>query len=757
MSFKEFIKDFLAESLEILERLDQDFVAMESDPSDSTRLDSIYGGIHTIKGSAGFFAFNKLEAVAHAGENILSLLSDGAMQVTPTITTALLQMVDAIREMLAEVEKSGGDGDKEYPEIIATLTALRTGEEPAPAPAGAPETETETEEETEEEETEEEAPESPDVTEDAPPPKEAMEVLFDGAQQAPSEPSARSVADSTIRVSVDLLDKLMGLVGELVLARNQVLQYTSTIEDRAVIASMQQMDLITTDLQQTIMKTRMQPIRNIFNKFPRIVRDLAISCNKKIHLELEGQETELDKSLIEAINAPLTHIVRNSVDHGIESQEDRRAVGKPVEGRLWLSSFHESGHVNIEVCDDGAGIDLDAIRNKAVARGLLSQEQASYISEAETINLIFSPGLSTSAKVTNISGRGMGMDVVRSNLEKIGGTIDIQNRQGEGTTIKLKIPLTLAIIPALIVSAQSQRFAIPQVHLREAVHLKGEQLEESIEEICETQVCRLRGRLLPLVHLNQELELVPVAPGEGRSSRLSTMNIVVLRLDDCQFGLVVDEIADTQEIVVKPISRLLKERGCFAGATIMDDGKPALILDILRLAQRARVLSDRIDKPLFEERTEESTTPEETEIVLVFLTGAGARMAMPLSSVGRLEVFSMDRVEQTGGHEVTQYRDQIMPLIRISDFLGEDPSEGATGDESLHVVVYHFRGRPFGLVVGRILDIVEQPLKIKGRATRSGIVGTAVIRERVTELLDADALLEQIEALNQPVAQLKPA
>ena len=752
MSFKEFIKDFLAESLEILERLDQDFVAMESDPSDSTRLDSIYGGIHTIKGSAGFFAFNKLEAVAHAGENILSLLSDGAMQVTPTITTALLQMVDAIREMLAEVEKSGGDGDKEYPEIIATLTALRTGEEPAPAPAGAPETETETEEETEEEETEEEAPESPDVTEDAPPPKEAMEVLFDGAQQAPSEPSARSVADSTIRVSVDLLDKLMGLVGELVLARNQVLQYTSTIEDRAVIASMQQMDLITTDLQQTIMKTRMQPIRNIFNKFPRIVRDLAISCNKKIHLELEGQETELDKSLIEAINAPLTHIVRNSVDHGIESQEDRRAVGKPVEGRLWLSSFHESGHVNIEICDDGAGIDLDAIRTKAIARGLISKEQAAFISESDTINLIFSPGLSTSATVTNISGRGMGMDVVRSNLEKIGGTIDVQSRKGEGTTIRLKIPLTLAIIPALIVSTRSQRFAIPQVHLREAVHLKGDQIEKSIEEIYGTHVCRLRGRLLPLVTLSVELGLIPCVPPVTGPGSNPTMNIVFLQLDDCQFGLVVDEISDTQEIVVKPISRLLKERGSFAGATIMDDGKPALILDVLRLAQRAQVLSDRIDKPLFEARTEENKIQEKTEIVLVFQTTAGGHIAMPLSSVGRLEIFSISRVEMAGNHEVTQYRDQIMPLIRISDFLGEASVRGTSDDEQLHVVVYHYQGRPFGLVVGRILDIVEQALTVKGSATRDGIVGTAVIRDRVTEILDADAVLDRVGACFLPTA-----
>ncbi|MFH1531047.1 MAG: chemotaxis protein CheA [Pseudomonadota bacterium] len=743
MAFTEFIKDFLAESLEILERLDQDFVAVESNPSDQARVESIYGGVHTIKGSAGFFAFNNLETLAHAGENILSLIADGKLELTPAITTALLSMVDAVREMLTVIERTGKDGDREYSEIIDVLKALREGgapvdadtpEEPGPSDAEVPE-------------------EDPNDVDDVDGlPDQSMEILFDGAKNQPEQAPIRSVADSTIRVSVDLLDKLMGLVGELVLARNQVLQYTSSIAERACVVSLQQLDLITTDLQQTIMKTRMQPIRNIFNKFPRIVRDLAISCNKKVRLELEGQDTELDKSLIEAINAPLTHIVRNAIDHGIESPEERRKVGKPGEGRLWLSSFHESGHVNIEICDDGAGIDLDAIRQKAVLRGLISQEQASFISEAETINLIFAPGLSTSATVTNISGRGMGMDVVRSNLEKIGGTFDIQSRRGEGTTIKIKIPLTLAIIPALIVSTRLQRFAIPQVHLREAVHLKGAQVEESIDELYETQVYRLRGRLLPLAHLSQVLGLA--GPGRERTEdgRATSMNIVILQLDECQFGLVVDEISDTQEIVVKPIGKLLKENGCYAGATIMDDGKPALILDVLRLAQRARVFTDRIDKPLFEARIEESRTPEVIEIMLIFETPARSRMAMSLSCVGRLEVFSMSQVEKSGTHEVTQYRDQIMPLIRVSDFLGEPPVPGAAREEQIHVVVYHHRGRPYGLVVGRILDVVGQVLDVKGDSTRAGVVGTAVIRDRVTEILDAEVVVEGTLARFLPTA-----
>lgn len=803
--FKEFIKDFLAESTEILNRLDQDFVQLEKNPSDWERLDSIYGGMHTIKGSAGFFAFSRLENLAHAAENLLSHLTENKMGINPEMTTLLLQVVDAIRDMLQEVEVSGVDGNEDYSALAAQLRAMdpnvqtpaappplpETLARPQPVPA-APEPATEPVVEPAAEPPAAPPPEPP-VAEASPEPPvtEAAEAEAPPAASAPTfaepEPAASvpapkkmdlesflkkddpelaaprpaetakvkgagaampGLAGSTVRVSVNLLDKLMGLVGELVLARNQVLQYSAALEDRARVASFQQLDLITTELQQAIMKTRMQPIRNIFSKFPRIVRDLAMSCEKKVRLVLEGEDTELDKSLLEAISAPLTHIIRNAIDHGIESPVERIKKGKPEDGSLVMSAFHESGHVIIEIHDDGAGIDVAAVKEKAVTRGLVSSDQAATLSEGEVMNLIFMPGFSTSEKVSNISGRGMGMDVVRVNLEKVGGTIDLQTREGQGTTLKVKIPLTLAIIPALIVLTRGERFAIPQINLQEAVHLKCDQVATAVEQIHETPVYRLRGRLLPLVHLGRELNMTSEAfPHPDPEHYKEGVNIVVLQIDDRQFGLVVDGIRDTQEIVVKPIGRLLKGRVCFTGATIMDDGKPALILDVLQLAQRSKVLSDIADKPMFDaKRAEEVESQEDKEFMLIFKTPTDGRMAMPVSKVGRLEIFPLEDVEVTGGREVIQYRNQILPLVRVFNVLGEAGATAEEGDTDLHVVVYGEDDRQVGLVVGKILDIVDETLAVTGTSPRAGVMGTAVIGTKVTELLDVDELVKGASA-----------
>lgn len=770
MVFKEFIKDFLAESTEILNRLDQDFVELEKNPSDWERLDSIYGGMHTIKGSAGFFAFSRLEGLAHAAENLLSHLTEDKLGINPARTTLLLQVVDAIREMLQEVEVSGADGEGDH---TALIDSLRAANPDAPQPAAPPELPetlarpkpvevpaSEPVEATESELADDEdfsEPEPTPAREMPKPQKLDLESFLKkedagapartsgsgGAKVKKADSVAAVGAGSTVRVSVNLLDKLMGLVGELVLARNQVLQYSAALEDRARMASFQQLDLITTELQQAIMKTRMQPIRNIFSKFPRIVRDLSMSCEKKVRLVLEGEDTELDKSLLEAISAPLTHIIRNAIDHGIESPVERIKKGKSEDGNLVLSAFHESGHVIIEIMDDGAGIDLEKVRKKAVSKGLLKAEQAESLSENEVLNFIFAAGFSTSETVSNISGRGMGMDVVRANLEKVGGTIDLQTRSGLGTTLKIKIPLTLAIIPALIITNLGERFAIPQINLQEAVHLKHDQAATGIECIHKTPVYRLRGRLLPLVHLGRELQMTDEPfphpePGHYREG----VNIVVLQIDDRQFGLVVDGIKDTQEIVVKPIGRLLKGRVCFTGATIMDDGKPALILDVLQLAQRSKVLSAISDKPLFEARkAEELEAQEEKEFMLVFETSSKGRMAMPVSKVGRLEIFPMSDVEVTGGREVVQYRERILPLVRVFEQLGGHAGRGDESENELHVVVYGGDDKQVGLVVGRILDIVDESLSVKGSSSRPGILGTAVIGGRVTELLDVDELV----------------
>jgi two-component system, chemotaxis family, sensor kinase CheA len=777
--FQEFIKEFITEAIESLAQLDEDFIELERSPGNRDRLESIYGGVHTIKGSAGFFAFTHLEAVAHAGEDLLQDLVEGHLQVSSDIISALLSMVDALREMLDVIDATDGDGTKEYEELVDQLYALRGADAPvrrairspivepplpdadappapqvstpAPTPEAQPNKETppasspepDTVAETIAETIADDKPATEPVTAAAPPSSPAPEPTKKAATEHKETTTTRtqSAASATIRVSVELLDQLMGLVGELVLSRNQVLQHASVLEDRASTLSFQQLDLITTELQQAVMKTRMQPIKNIFKKFPRVVRDLAITCGKTIDLIMEGEGTELDKSLLEAISAPLTHIIRNAIDHGIETPEERSLAGKPESGTLRLSAFHESGHVNIEIADDGAGIALEKVRTKAVTVGLITVEQAAGMSDDEITRLIFSPGFSTNEQVSTISGRGVGMNVVRTELEQIGGTIDIHTHQGEGTVLKIKIPLTLAIIPALIVTCRGERFAIPQVNLREAVHLKGDQVKKSIERVHNVPVYRLRGRLLPLVDLGAELGF-----GKATKRKDKNVNLVVLTVDGQEFGLIVDSIRDTFEIVVKPVSRLVKGKACFAGATIMDDGRPALILDVLGIARRSRVLTADLDTSLLITRKEEVADTDSSENILLFTGARAQRLGMPLYQVGRLELFPKTQVEEAGGRHVIQYRDKILPLVDILSLLGESTENMLErSGEVLHVVVYDYHNRTVGLVVGTILDIVEESVTIKGQSSRNGVIGTAVIRGRVTELLDPDVLLKMTD------------
>ncbi|MFZ0311665.1 MAG: chemotaxis protein CheW, partial [Candidatus Korobacteraceae bacterium] len=541
----------------------------------------------------------------------------------------------------------------------------------------------------------------------------------------------REIVSNTIRVDVALLDKVMNLVGELVLARNQVLQFTGTQKDSSFLSTAQRLNLITTELQEGVMKTRMQPIGNVWNKLPRVVRDLSVGCGKQVEIQMEGAETELDKTIIEAIKDPLTHIIRNAVDHGIELPEARLAAGKPRAGHLLLRAFHEGGQVNIEISDDGAGIATEKLKAKAIAKGMVTAEQAARMSERELLHLAFAAGVSTVEQVSNISGRGVGMDVVKTNIEKIGGMVDLQSAAGKGTLLKIKIPLTLAIIPALVVTSGGERFAIPQVSLIELVRSEGQEAGQGIEDLHGASVYRLRGNLLPLIYLNRELRL-------GGESASASINIVVLQAGDRQFGLVVDEINDTEEIVVKPLSKQLKSVSCFAGATIMGDGRVALILDVLGLAQMTRVVSERHDQNVAKQAMKAAESAAQRESWLVFRIGAHGRMAIPLSLVSRLEEFPATQVERFAGHEVIQYREQIMPLVRLSEALGY---AGAGNSELLQVIVYSSNGRSVGLVVDEILDIADQSAAVQQIRQVATLKGAAVIQQRVTDLLDVPALL----------------
>jgi two-component system chemotaxis sensor kinase CheA len=762
------VKDFLIESYENLDRLDRELVGLEKDPSDAAALASVFRTIHTIKGTCGFLGFGKLEAVAHVGENLLTRLRDRLLTLNPEITTALLSMVDAVRQMLSSIEAGGQEGERDDSVLIAALTRLQrptelpakrdpglvAGSAPEASPsslgailmktAGVAATEVEFAAKAQKEGD----------------PRHLGEILVERGAAKPADivdalriqQSSRAqttASDSTVRVNVGLLDKVMNLVGELVLARNQVLQFASGMKDASFMAASQRLSQITTELQAGVMKTRMQPIGNIWDQYPRTVRDVAFACGKDVKIEMEGRETELDKTIIEAIKDPLTHLVRNSVDHGIELPEDRVRWGKDRTGRLILRAFHEGGQVNIEISDDGAGLNVERIYQKAVERGVITAEQATRMTEREIFNLIFLPGFSTAEKVTNVSGRGVGMDVVKTNVEKIGGTVDIQSTLGVGTTVRVKIPLTLAIIPALVVTSGGDRYAIPQVSLLELVRLEAEEVGKGVELVHGAPIYRLRDRLLPLVYLNRELKLA--ADARPAAERDGAVNIVVLQADSRQFGLVVDHINDTEEIVVKPLRTQLKAVKIFAGSSIMGDGRVALILDVLGLAQYSGVVTETRDRALTSKATKAAAAGKHS--FLLFVGPGDSRMAIPLSTLARLEEFPMAQVEMSGRQWVTQYRGQILPLIRLSGVLEERrnqlraPQAPATLDSGpIQVLVLHHDGLSFGLVVERILDIVEDRAEVRSPATRAAVLYSSVIGDRVTEVLDVPAILRSADS-----------
>lgn len=737
----EIIKEFLVESYESLDQLDGDLIALEESPNDRDRLASIFRTVHTIKGTSGFLALPKLERVAHVGENLLVPLRDGELTLNGDIADALLSMVDAIREILTKLETDGGEGDTDFEPLIEQLKCLLTansapkeGSAEEAEPHAEKETETAAEEVAEKEPTDSEPADSKPVIEEpvvkAPKPVAQTQVQSEKTEE-PGERS-HSVADATVRIDVDLLDKLMNLVGELVLARNQIVQFGTETEDAMMIAASQRLNLITTELQEGVMKTRMQPIRNAWSKLPRVVRDLSSSCGKKVEVKMEGADTELDKTILEAIKDPLTHIVRNSVDHGIESVEVREANGKPPEGLLKLSAFHEGGQVNIEISDDGGGIDPNRVRDKAVEKGVVTAEQAAEMNERELINLILLPGFSTAAKVTNVSGRGVGMDVVKTNIERIGGTLDIQSTPGKGTTLRIKIPLTLAIVPALMVKTGGDSYAIPQVSLLELVRLEGDRVKNGIEFIQDVPVYRLREDLLPLVYLDEQLELR--AP-RCRDEVDEGVNIVVLQAEDRQFGLVVNDVTDTQEIVVKPLGQHLKGVSVYAGATIMGDGTVSLILDVIALAQRSGVLSQHNDRSIAQKKAGNTQSSDETEALLIVDSDDETRAAVRLSTVSRLEEFDATKVERSGHNHVVQYRGDILPLIGLNGGCVNVPP--VDGSNLLNTVVYSEGGQSVGVVVGKIVDIVYEAKSDSLDSQRS------VIHDRVTEFVDLAQLVRQ--------------
>ncbi|PPK66511.1 chemotaxis protein CheW [Actinokineospora auranticolor] len=733
--FDDVVQEFLVESYENLDQLDQDLVALERDPTARDRLASVFRTIHTIKGTSGFLAFAKLEQVTHAGESLLARLRDGVQTLDRRGADVLLRVVDVVRALLAEIERDGREGDIDIRDTVVEVEACIAGE-PAPlpaadgagnaAPAEAPKADAAEAPAAEAAPVEQaEVAEAPAET-----PAETPAQATPAAEAASAEEpilSRRGVADTSVRVDVELLDKLMRLVGELVLTRNQMVRATEHNGDHTLGRAAQRLNIITSELQEGVMKTRMQPISHLWSKLPRVVRDLSNSLGRQVNLELEGAETELDRSLLEAVKDPLTHLVRNAVDHGLESPDDRVKAGKTPDGTLTLRAYHEHGHVVVEVADDGKGVDPKLIGATAVKRGLLTEAQVAAMDPDDVLRLVFRPGFSTAAKVSNVSGRGVGMDVVRTNLEAIGGAVDLRSVVGKGTTWRLTIPLTLAIVQALIVESANERYVLPQMSVRELVCVEG-QSSARIEYVSGAPVCRLRGRLLPLVRLNEALG----GPAERPEENGEAIYIAVLNGEGHEFGLVVDRVLTTEEVVVKPLASHLKDVGCYAGATILGDGRVSLILDVLALARNAHLGSAERAAAAAAALAEAAAQRAETRDRLLVTRVSDRRVAIPLSMVTRLEEFPVSAVERVGSREVVQYRGQILPVLRLSGLLGswsEDVSD------TVPAVVYSSGGHSVALAVDGILDIVDDTAP-HGPADGDGLSGSTVIDDKVTELLD---------------------
>jgi len=761
------LREFLTETNESLDVVDVELVKFEQDPNNAKILDNIFRLVHTIKGTCGFLGLPRLEAIAHAAETLMGKFRDGA-QVNSEAVSLVLLSIDRIKSLLAELERTEAEPEGEDTDIISRLEAMSEGvgrgeatpvDAPSPAPAAEPPLVVQTLErelrpgevpldELERAFREAEGPDLGPVTyvrEEVSAPKAEPEKpvvrpvekkLVEKKVAANDEEGGSkhegSIASQTIRVGVDTLEHLMTMVSELVLTRNQLLEIVRHHEESEFKTPLQRLSNVTAELQEGVMKTRMQPIGNAWQKLPRVVRDLAQELGKKIDLEMHGAETELDRQILDIIKDPLTHMVRNSADHGLESTEDRKMLGKPEKGTIRLSAFHEGGHIIIQIADDGRGLNVDRIRKKALENGLATEAELERMSESQIQKFIFHPGFSTAAAVTSVSGRGVGMDVVKTNIDLIGGTIDLKSIPGEGTTFTIKIPLTLAIVPALIVEVAGDRFAIPQIAVIELVRANA-QSDHQIEHIKDTPVLRLRNKLLPLIHLRKLLGLDEAEASVGVSSEgksEETGFIVVTQVGGQTFGIVVDGVFHTEEIVVKPMSSRMRHITMFSGTTILGDGSVIMIIDPNGIAQA--VGTDVTDNAMAQANAEEEAGPARNQTVsmLMFRSGGPELKAVPLSLVTRLEEIDVRKIEISNGRNLVQYRGSLMPLIEVTE------QTRIREDGGQPLLVFSEDNRSMGLIVDEIVDIVEDQLNIEVASTKPGILGSAVVKGQATEIID---------------------
>lgn len=768
------LREFLTEANESLSQLDAELVRLEQNPNDQELLGNIFRLVHTIKGTCGFLGLPRLEGIAHAGENVLGKLRDSDLEVTPEAVTLILECLDRVRLVLESLEATEEEPVGDDTELIDRLNDLASGQFRARGPSD----DEEPDASPEELEVAFRNAKGPDElaadgpADEADPPQPA--VPAQAAKEDPS-PSAstldipkESIASQSIRVNVDVLEDLMTMVSELVLTRNQLLQILRSQSESEFSAPLQRLNHVVSELQEGVMATRMQPIGNAWAKLPRMIRDLAKVLGKKVDLVVKGAETELDRQVLELIKDPLTHMVRNSVDHGLEMPDDRVKAGKPETGRITLNAYHEGGHIIIEIADDGMGLSTEAIVQKCLAKGLATEDELEAMSEQQLQQFIFKPGFTTASEVTSVSGRGVGMDVVRTNIEKIGGTIELTSVEGRGTKFVIKIPLTLAIVSALIVESGGERFAIPQLSVVELVRASAH-TEHTIERINGTPVLRLRNRLLPLVHLRELLKLNPAAdpkagdaegpaqslddsadapalasrggePAPAKSDRVDEeqeLFIVVTQIGIYSTGIIVDRVFDTEEIVVKPVAPILRHLQLFSGNTILGDGSVVMILDPNGIAAATGEVAVTEDA-LSAQDEKRAVRADDNITMLIFRAVDDTPKAVPLALVARLEDIDLARVEFSNGQYVVQYRGQLMPLVSMKSQSEKFASEGRQP-----VLVFSERERTMGLVVDEIVDIVEDTMSVELSSDRSGYVGTAIIGGKATDVIDVSHFLTE--------------
>jgi two-component system, chemotaxis family, sensor kinase CheA len=754
----ELLAEFITETKESLDALDVDIVKLEQDPNDKNLLSSIFRVMHTIKGTCGFLGLDLLASLAHSAENVLGSIRDDKTSPTPEVISVILIAIDRIKDIVATVEETGAEGSFDNKEIITKLDNLLGGEQDSEISNDDMLENDESKQEVNNNiNSNQELVESSDIAATIPEKKLAIseevkkEAIIHGInldqQLSEVKASNQSVKApvQTIRVNIDLLENLMQLVSELVLNRNQLMQILRSINniDNPFSIPLQRLNNITFELQDCAMKTRMHPIGNAWTQLPRIIRDLSVDLGKKIELKMIGEETELDKQLIEAIKDPLTHMVRNSADHGIEMPDERIAKGKQASGTITLHARHQGSFIVIEISDDGKGLNIDRIKNNIIEKGLAGEEELMQMTDQQIYSFIFKPGFSTAEKVTAVSGRGVGMDVVRSNIEKVGGNVELNSTQGKGTTFLIKIPLTLAIIPILIIECNNSKFGIPQINIIELIKA-GEKYEHKIEIINGNNILKLRDNLIPLISLRNMLYPEgSLGVQENEIANAQDVQIVLCEIGGFDFGIIVDKIYDTEEIVVKPVPPVLKKLEIYSGSTLLGDGNVIMILDLNGLTRMIN-----IDNMTSKTARNRNILSVNTAKFLIFMV-TGKKFAIPLDIVTRLEEIDSSKIEQSLGHDVIQYNNSLMHIVKL------DPEYVFSTDSLQQIIVFANQSNILGVAIEEIIDIIEHPVEstiLNGQ--KEGFMGAILLEEQTMDLIDIKYYYHQMFGSLEPVHEI---